>query len=402
MLSLDALRAAQARLDGQVRHTPLLFSDSFSHRVGAPVYLKAENLQRTGSFKLRGAINKLAQLTPQEAAGGVIAASAGNHAQGVALAAAMRGISATVVMPVAASLAKYEATLGYGATVIRHGTSYDEASVHAQQLARKEGRTFIHAFDDEAVIAGQGTIGLELLSDLPDVELVVVPLGGGGLLAGIALAVKALRPAARVVGVQAATAPAAYRSYHGTRRVTVAPRASVADGIAVGRPGKLTLGVLRKCVDDVVLADEEAISHTVVLLLERSKLLVEGAGAVGLAALLAGEIRLPAGPVAVILSGGNLDVALLGRLVEHGLAGAGRYLLYRATLPDKPGQLAALLAHIGRLNANIIEVAHYRAGLHIPVGSVNIQLLIEVQNPEHGLAVRDTLTQLGYHELLLP
>ena len=192
----------------------------------------------------------------------------------------MRGISATVVMPEAASLAKYEATLGYGATVIRHGTSYDEASVHAQQLAHKEGRTFIHAFDDEAVIAGQGTIGLELLSDLPDVELVVVPLGGGGLLAGIALAVKALRPAARVVGVQAATAPAAYRSYHGTRRVTVAPRASVADGIAVGRPGKLTLGVLRKCVDDVVVADEEAISHTVVLLLERSKLLVEGAGAV--------------------------------------------------------------------------------------------------------------------------
>ena len=274
--------------------------------------------------------------------------------------------------------------------------------MHAQQLAHKEGRTFIHAFDDEAVIAGQGTIGLELLSDLPDVELVVVPLGGGGLLAGIALAVKALRPTARVVGVQAATAPAAYRSYHGSRRVTAAPRTSVADGIAVGRPGKLTLGVLRKCVDDVVVADEEAISHTVVLLLERSKLLVEGAGAVGLAALLAGEIRPPAGPVVVILSGGNLDVALLGRLVEHGLAGAGRYLLYRATLPDKPGQLAALLAHIGRLNANIIEVEHYRAGLHLPVGSVNIQLLIEVQNPEHGLAVRDTLTQLGYHELLLP
>ena len=398
MVTIEAIKQARARLDSLARRTPLLYSDSVTHRVGSPVYLKAENLQRTGSFKLRGALNKLALLPGGQEHPGVIAASAGNHAQGVALAAAHLNIPATVVMPETASLAKYEATLGYGATVIRHGTSFEEARVHAESLAQERGLCFVPAFDDEAIIAGQGTIGLEILEDLPATELVIVPVGGGGLLAGIATAIKALKPQATVVGVQAAAAPAAARSYRAGRRLTVAPGPTIADGIAICQPGRIPLAIMRREVDDMVTVDEEAISYAMLLLLERSKLLVEAAGAVGIAALLSGAVQPHGKPTVAVLSGGNLDVVLLERLVEHGLTLAGRHLAIRVTVPDQPGQLARLLTYLAELKVNVMEVEHHRSGYPLPVGDVEVYLTLEVQNQAHGDEVREKLRAEGYRE----
>ena len=403
MVNLETIQRAQARIASVVRHTPLLYSNSFSNLIGSPVYLKAENLQRTGSFKVRGAFNKLAQLsrarsgTPR----GIITASAGNHAQGVALAAAQAGLAATVVMPETASLAKYEATLGYGATVLRHGASYDEALTHAEGLAQEQGTTFIHAFNDEAVVAGQGTVGLEILSDLASAELILVPVGGGGLIAGLATAVKGIKPSATVIGVQAAAAPAAARSFHAHRRLSARPKPTIADGISIGQPGSIPLALIRKHVDDIVTVDEEAISHALVLLLERSKLLVEAAGAVGLAALLSEVVQPQGKTTVVVLSGGNLDVALLTRITEHGLTLAGRYLVIQVKVPDRPGELARLLTLLAELKVNIIEVDHHRTGVPLPVGTVEIQLTLEIQNRAHGEEVRERLRSSGYRELRL-
>lgn len=396
MVDLKAIQQAHKALQNRVRHTPLLFSDTFTHRLGYPVYLKAENLQRTGSFKIRGAFTKLAQLTDAPRAAGVITASAGNHGQAVALAAQLRDVPATVVMPESASLAKYQATLGYGASVIRHGATYDDALAHAQALAREHGLIFISGFDDEAVVTGQGTLGLELLEDLPDVQQVVVPVGGGGLIAGIATAIKAVAPQVRVVGVQAQAAPAAYRSFRSGRRLLVRPKPTIADGVAIGQPGRIPLHLMRRYVDDMVTVDEEAISHALVLLLERTKLLVEPAGAVGIAALLSGKIAADGKTTVAVLSGGNVDVALLDRLVEHGLSLAGRYLTLRVRLPDRPGQLARLLDHLAELRVNVREVEHHRAGVSLPVGQVEVRLVLETHNEAHGEQVRATLRSLAY------
>ncbi len=395
MVDLEAIRAARERLQGQIRRTPLLYSHSFSHVVGCPVYLKAESLQRTGSFKIRGASNKLAQLSPGQATRGVITASAGNHAQGVALAAALRGIPCTVVMPETASLAKYEATLGYGAVVIRHGSRFDDALAHARGLATERSLAFIPAFDDEQVVAGQGTLGLELLEDLPEAGLVVVPAGGGGLTAGVAVAVKALRPETRIVGVQSTAAPSIVRAFRTGRISTQGPGPTIADGIAVGRAGRIPMALIRSHVDDVVTVDDESIAHALVLLLERSKLLVEPAGAVGLAALLSGAIDPRGASTISVLSGGNLDPALLARIVEHGLSVAGRYLVLRATLSDRPGQLANLLTHIAELKANVVGVEHHRTGLPLRLEQAEVQLTLEVQNRGHGEEVMERLRALG-------
>jgi len=342
MVDNAAIQAARTRIEGLIKRTPLLYSDSFSHLFGGPIYLKAENLQRTGSFKIRGASNKLAQLTAEQSARGVITASAGNHAQGVALAASLRGVACTVVMPETASLAKYEATVGYGATVELCGANFEGALARAQQLARERGLIFIPAFDDEDVVAGQGTVGLEILDDLPDAGLVIVPVGGGGLSAGISTAVKALHPGMRVVGVQSAAAPSTFDSFHADHVVPRPPKPTIADGIAVGKAGEIPVDLLRKHLDDMVVVDDESIAHAIVLLMERSKMLVEPAGAVGLAALLAGAVNTEGAKTAIVLSGGNLDIALLARIVEHGLSFAGRYLMLQATLEDRPGELARL------------------------------------------------------------
>ncbi|MBV8087068.1 MAG: threonine ammonia-lyase, partial [Chloroflexi bacterium] len=337
-MELDDVRAAQRTLEGVVQRTPLTRSATFSRLTGAEVYLKCENLQRTGSFKLRGAYNRLAALSTDERSRGVVAASAGNHAQGVALAAQLLGIHATVYMPLSTPLAKVAATQSYGAAIQLEGQSYDDA--YQAAMGGAGAAIFVHPFDDERVMAGQGTVGLEVLQDLPAVDAVLVPVGGGGLIAGIATAARALRPSTRVIGVQAAGANAVWAELHSA---TPESTGTIADGTVVKQPGKLTLEVIRRCVDEVLQVQEEDIARAMVLLLERSKLVVEGAGALGLAALLSGAVSLAGKKVAVVLSGGNLDINLMARVIEHGLSVAGRYLIFETWLEDKPGELLKVL-----------------------------------------------------------
>ncbi|MBI4199206.1 MAG: threonine ammonia-lyase [Chloroflexi bacterium] len=389
---IDEARAVVSRI---AHHTPLLSSRQLSDLTGATVLMKAENLQRTGSFKVRGAMNKLASLTSEERTRGVIAASAGNHAQGVALAARELGLPCTVVMPEAASLAKVQATRGYGARVLLHGDTFEDALRHAQQLGRDQRLAFIHAFDDPRVIAGQGTLGLEVLEDAGNPDTVLVPVGGGGLIAGVALVVKERSPRTRVVGVQAEAAPAAVRSFQAGRRLRAPEEATLADGIALAQPGKLPFEIMSRCVDDMVAVSEEAIAHAQVLLLERGKLLVEGAGAVGLAALLEGKVPRP-GTTVVVLSGGNVDLNLVERILEHGLAEAGRYLSWEFVLLDRPGRLSRLLAVLADVGVNVLEVVHQRQGAPLPVGQVLVQVTGETRDPAHASQVEAALTGAGY------
>ena len=397
-LDLAAIEAARERIRGVARHTPLLPSRYWSEVASTEVHLKAECLQRTGSFKIRGATNMIALLTAEERERGVIAASAGNHAQGVAVAARAAGVAATVVMPRAAVLAKVEATRGYGAEVILAGDSFAEAVAAMEELAAERGLTIVPAFDDERIIAGQGTLGLELLDDLPDLDVVLVPVGGGGLAAGVALAIKAQRPTVRVIGVQAAAAPAAAHSFYSNAVTTVATARTIADGIAIARPGSVTVPLLRRWLDDVVTVGEEAVSQAMVDLLERAKLVVEGAGAVGAAALLSGAVQVAGQQVAVVLSGGNVDMNLIGRTVEHGLFHAGRYLVVRVVIDDQPGRLAALLGVVAGAGANVLDVEHHRAGSRVPVGFVEVELLLETRGAEHGEQIAAALETAGYRE----
>jgi threonine dehydratase len=397
-MDLTDIQAAAARIADLVQRTPLLPSRYWGEVAGGRVWLKAECLQRTGSFKLRGAANMVRMLSPDQRARGVIAASAGNHAQGVAVAARAEGIRAVVVMPVGASFAKVEAARGYGAEVVLEGASYAEAAQAMHRLATAQGLTVIPAFDDERVIAGQGTVGLEIVEQCPDVDLILVPVGGGGLAAGVALAVKALRPTAQVVGVQAAAAPAARESFIHRHPRTVRPRVTIADGIAVSRPGDVTLPLLLRYLDDIVTVDEESITGAMVALLERSKLVVEGAGAVGAAALLAGAVNAGGRTTVVILSGGNIDMNLLGRVVEHGLAHAGRYLVIRVALHDRPGQLARVLRVLADAGANVLDIYHRRTGSHLTFGQVQVELLLETRNATHAEAVCAALEAHGYRE----
>jgi threonine dehydratase len=350
-----------------IHHTSLTHSRTLSTMTGAEIYLKAEHMQRSGSFKVRGASYKLSRLTKEQYRAGVIAASAGNHAQGVAIAAAQHNIPCTILMPENAPLAKVMATQGYGANVVLYGQTYDDAYQRCIELQQESGATFIHAFDDPDVIAGQGTLGLEMLQDLPDADAIVVPIGGGGLISGVAIAARALKPDITIIGVQAAGASSCRASLDMGEIQTLPAIATIADGIAVKRPGALTFSIIKRLVDDVVVVNDEAIINAVLLLMERSKMLVEGAGAAALAALLNGTIKLPGKKVLVPLTGGNIDINLVGRFIEHGLAAAGRYFVVHTRLTDRPGELMRMLGIITEMRINVIDVRYQRISNRLPI-----------------------------------
>ncbi|KAB8165216.1 threonine ammonia-lyase [Streptomyces sp. 3MP-14] len=393
--TLEDVLAAQKTLSGVTRVTALEGSRYLSQLIGAPVLLKCENLQRTGSFKLRGAYNRIAALTPEDRARGVVAASAGNHAQGVALAASLLGVTSTVFMPVGAPLPKVAATREYGAGVRLVGQLVDETLAAATAYARETGAVFIHPFDHPDVVAGQGTLGLEVLEQCPDARTVVVSVGGGGLLAGVALAIKARRPEVRIVGVQAEGAAAYPRSLAAGRPLSLPGAATMADGIRVGRPGDVPFELVAELVDEVRTVSESALSGALLHCLERAKLVVEPAGAAPVAALLA-EPSAFEGPVVAVLSGGNVDPVVLERTLRHGMAAAGRYLSLRLRLPDHPGALAALLGVLSVVDANVLAVNHVRTDPRLAVSEAEVELWLETKGPRHCDEVVVALREAGY------
>jgi threonine dehydratase len=389
------VEAAAALLEGVVRKTPMWHSRGLADRVGGPVWLKCENLQRTGSFKIRGAYTRISRLTPEERSRGVVAASAGNHAQGVALAARLLGCSATVFMPEAAPLPKLAATRAYGAHVELVGATLTEALLAAADYAERTGAIFIHPFEHPDVIAGQGTVGLEVLEQCPDVATVVVSAGGGGLLGGVAAAVKARRPDVRVVAVQAEGAAAFPDSLAAGRPVALPTMTTMADGIAVASPGELTLAHCAQLVDEVRTVTEEDLSRALLFCLERAKLVVEPAGVAAVAAVLADPAAF-APPVVAVVSGGNIDPVLLLKVVQHGMAAGGRYLSLRLAVPDRPGSLAGLLAELAAVGANVLEVEHERTATRLHVGEVEVFVVLETRGPDHAAEVVASLTRAGY------
>jgi threonine dehydratase len=391
----DDVEAAAALLEGIVRRTPLEHSRGLAERVGGPVWLKCENLQRTGSFKIRGAYTRIARLTRAERARGVVAASAGNHAQGVALAARLLGTHATVFMPESAPLPKVAATRAYGAEIRMLGQSLTEPLLAAAEYAQRTGSVFIHPFDHPDVIAGQGTVGLELLEQCPDVATVVVCAGGGGLVSGVAAAVKARRPGVRVVAVQAEAAAALPVALAAGRPMPLESMSTMADGIAVAAPGDLTLAHVQRLVDEVRTVTEEDLSRALLFCLERAKLVVEPAGVAAVAAVLAEPESFRA-PVVAVVSGGNIDPVLLLKVVQHGMAAAGRYLSLRVRVPDRPGSLAAVLAELAAVGANVLEVEHERTATRLDVGEVEVFVVLETRGPEHAEEVGAALTRAGY------
>lgn len=392
---LELLYAARERITPHVRETPVVTSYTLSEEAGCDVRLKLENLQRTGAFKIRGALNKLLQLEPGVLEGGVIAASAGNHAQGLALAARLAGGRATIVMPESTPRIKVRRTEEYGAEVLLFGESWDEAHGRATELADERGLLYVHPFDDAEIVAGQGTVGLELLEQLPELRTLVVPTGGGGLAAGVAVAIKALRPDVRIVGVQAEGAPAMARSFHARRRTISQSTRTIAEGIRVGSPGELNYELVTRHVDDFVTVSEPEIVEAVVSVLEKSKVVSETAGVVGAAAIAAGRIR-GEGPVCAILSGGNIDLTNLGRLIESGLAAQGFYHPLVVRMPDEPGMLQRLLALVGEARANVVEIEHRRAPWRVPLGSVDVEIVLETRNEGQGRELEQTLREHGY------
>ena len=389
------VEAAAALLAPVVRRTPLEHSRALGERVGGPVHLKCENLQHTGSFKFRGAYTRIARLTDEERARGVVAASAGNHAQGVALAARLLGAEATVFMPETAPLPKVAATRAYGAAIHLLGQTLTEALVAAADHAERTGSVFIHPFEHRDVIAGQGTVGLEVLDQCPDVGTVVVCAGGGGLVSGVAAAVKASRPGVRVVAVQAEAAAALPGSLSAGRPVALAAMSTMADGIAVAAPGELTLAHVRTLVDEVRTVTEEDLSRALLFCLERAKLVVEPAGVAAVAAVLADPGAFPP-PVVAVVSGGNIDPVLLLKVVQHGMAAAGRYLSLRLRVPDQPGSLAGVLAELAAVGANVLEVEHERTATRLSIGEVEVFVVLETRGPDHAQEVTAALTRAGY------
>ncbi len=396
MISLSDIERAASNLTGWILRTPLIYSASFSKMTGAEVYLKLENLQETGSFKLRGATNKIRLLSSRLSGAGVVAASAGNHAQGVALAARRAGLESTIVMPEWASITKQEATAGYGGRVVLEGQSVGDCIERARELAAG-GMHFIHPFDDPDIIAGQGTIGLEILQDLPDTDMVVVPVGGGGLIAGIATAVKALRPDTEIVGVQAAACPSAMRALDSGRPVRVDAQRSLADGITVKQLGEIPFGIIRRLVNHVALVEEDEIAMAVLTLLERKRILAEGAGAVGMAALMHGLRARAAGRrVVLVVSGGNVDSPLLDRVIRQGLFRRGRYMRFSVTLSDSPGSLHRMLGTVASQKANVLHIHHDRGGTNLPVHMTRVTLEVETRGPKHIQDLLEALGQAGY------
>jgi threonine dehydratase len=398
-IDLDQIRRAAVADDDVVRETPVLGSRTISDRIGGgQIALKAENLQRTGSFKLRGALAKIATLDPASCEAGVVAGSAGNHGQAVAYAARARGIPCVVFMPIHASIQKIDGCTEFGATVQLVGEMVDETLAAAEAYAREHGMAFIHPFEDPDVIAGQGGVGLELARQVRDLSLVLVPVGGGGLISGVAIAVKAMKPDVRVVGVQVDRfAPLPGSLEQGVPVTVASTTPTIADGIAVKRPGELTLGLIRRYVDEVVVVPEDSVAEAMVLLLERAKLVVEGAGAVGVAALLGGQVT-PAeqGTTAVVLSGGNVDAGLLASVARRHESQAGRRLVVQTRLPDRPGSLAGLLSLVGAQAANLVDITHVREGIDLHVRETAVQLVLETRGAVHAREVLDAIVAAGY------
>ena len=396
MISLADVQNAYQVIQDKIYHTPLVHSPTLTRMFASEVFLKLENLQKTGSFKIRGATHKLSVRAKEIGQAGVVAASAGNHAQGVALAAKKAGIPATIVMPQWASISKQEATRNYGGKVVIEGETIGESLEHAHALVQR-GQTLIHPYDDEDIIAGQGTIALEILSDLPDPDFIVVPVGGGGLIAGIATAARALCPSAKIIGVQAAACPSAIRALQKGRAIQVASEASLADGITVKQTGKRNFDIIRRKVDDVVEVEEDMIAAAILLLLERKKTLAEGAGAVPLAALMSGAIATPPNSkVVLVISGGNVDSPLLGRMINQGLLRNGRIIRISARLEDRPGSLSKLLALVAGLKANVLNIYHDRNVPDLPIYVSRVELELETRGHQHARAVIETLRQAGY------
>ena len=373
------IREARERIAGIARETPVYSSETFSRIAGRDVWLKAENLQRTGAFKVRGAVNRLAMLTAEEREAGVVAASAGNHGQAVAWAARQAGVKARIYVPQDAPMAKVEACRTYGSELIMLGERFEDAMAAARADVEERGATFIHPFEDPIVIAGQGTIGLELAEQVKDAETVVIPVGGGGLASGIAIALRELRPDVRLVGVQAGLS-----GY------------TIADGIFVKKPGELTMSILDHVLDDMVEVDDESISEAIVLLLERAKLVVEGAGAVGVSALLAGKVGGGSGPVAIVLSGGNIDPTLLISVMRRGLTLSGRFLVLRTRIPDRPGELVKLLTLMAQERVNVVSVEHHREGMDVPVAQTEVELTLITRDQEHVTTLLAAMASWGY------
>jgi threonine dehydratase len=402
LVTAEDVVAARTAVEAVARRTPVLSSRTISERSGGTVVLKAENLQRTGSFKIRGAAAKLAALGDRGCARGVVAASAGNHAQSLAAAARARGVPCEVFVPTDAPLSKVEAARGQGATVHVGGESVDECLAVAHERARDGGLAFVHPFDDPDVVAGQGTLALELLEEVSDLARVVVPVGGGGLCSGIAIAVKAARPEVEVIGVQAAACAPYPESLRRGEPVPASSALTIADGIAVKRPGDLTLELLSRYADGIVVVDEEATAEAMVVLMERCKLVVEGAGAVGVAALLGGQVRAAErGTTVAVLSGGNVDPGLLALVARRHESEAGRRLVLLTRVPDRPGALARLLALVADTGANIVDVAHVREGLDLHVRETGVELVLETRGHDHAGAVMESLSAAGYEARVL-
>lgn len=395
LVAVDRINEARRLLAGVVRVTPMEHARDLEQVHHSPVYLKCENLQRTGSFKIRGAYTRIHGLSQVERGRGVVAASAGNHAQGVALAASLLGIKSTVFMPMRAPLPKLAATRGYGADVHLHGDVFDETLAEAIGFAERTGAVLIHPFDHEDVIAGQGTVGLEILEQCPEVSTILVPTGGGGLVSGVASAVRRLRPETRIIGVQADGAAAFPPSLAAGHPVRLHGGATMADGIAVGEPGRLTFEHVKDLVDDVVTVTEESLSRAVLLCLERRKLVVEPAGAAGVAALLQYPGEFP-GPIVGVLSGGNVDPLLLLQIIQHGMTAGGRYLALRLRVPDRPGVLASVLSRVSELGANVLDVEHSRVSGALALGEVEVALRLETRGPAHCGEVSAELQAAGW------
>ncbi|MCL6477999.1 MAG: threonine ammonia-lyase [Peptococcaceae bacterium] len=396
-LSIEQVIEARNRMAGVIHLTPLDYSRFFSMLTGSNLYLKLENMQKTGSFKIRGAYNKINSLSFQERAGGVVAASAGNHAQGVAYAASRSGLKAAIVMPEGTPITKIMASRGYGAEVIISGRDYDEAFEKAVEIQKTSGATYIHGFDDIDVVAGQGTLGLEILEQLARVDAVVAPVGGGGLLGGISFVLKELRPQVKVYGVQSAGAPAVYLSLKkGEFQEETPASGTIAEGINVRRPGKMTLDLIKKYVDDVVLVDDEEISQTILMLLERTKVVSEGAGAAGLAAVLHDRLKLRGLNVVVVISGGNIDVNVLSTIIERGLIKSGRRLRIKTVVSDRPGSLRKIISLVADQQVNIISIVHDRLSPKVPIKDAEVEFILETMNWDHVEKVIATLKKAGY------
>lgn len=395
-ITLEGVKKAQENIKGVARRTPLFYSSTFSNKSGYNIYFKCENKQKTGAFKIRGAYNKIVNLSKEEREKGVIASSAGNHAQGVAYAAAAFGIKSTIVMPTTAPQAKVQATKGYGAEVVQYGEVYDECYAKALEIQKESGATFVHPFNDEDVIAGQGTIALEILEDLPETNAILVPIGGGGLISGIALTAKTLKPDIKIIGVQAEKIASTRASLEKGKLVTLNGIKSLADGISVKTPGDITFEYMKKYVDEVVTVSEDEIAYAVFSLIETSKLISEGAGAVALAAILSDKINISGSNIVALISGGNIDIAMISKIIDRQLVLLRRRICFKVKLQDKVGQLGSLINKIGVMGANIVRVRQERNWEESGLDFANVTFEIESESKEHSLKIINTLKNSGY------